>query len=109
MAFVLSSCLFNPEFHNKLLSEEYTYLDIPTNTIFYELSKITVNKDNLSGLVNYLTNMLDDQTGKIYKVSLETTERTYHKIFDERLEERLLDSVQKIPSNKIEELIKVIY
>ena len=91
------------------MSEEYTYLDIPTNTIFYELSKITVNKDNLSGLVNYLTNMLDDQTGKIYKVSLETTERTYHKIFDERLEERLLDSVQKIPSNKIEELIKIIY
>jgi len=108
IAYVLSSCLFNNEFKTNLLSNTYECLDIPTNTIFYSSSTITISQEKLQELVKYFTTMMNE-SGEIYQVEINTTENTYHKIFDERLEERLLNTLHSIPSNKFEEIISNVY
>jgi cobalamin biosynthesis Co2+ chelatase CbiK len=50
-----------------------------------------------------------NESGEIYQVEINTTDKTYHKIFDERLEERLLNTLHSIPSEKFEEIISNVY
>jgi len=108
LAYVYSSCLFNTEFHKNLLSKEYECLDIPTNTLFYNSFNITVDQVKIQELVKYFTTMMNEE-GEIYQVKINTTDKTYHKIFDERLEERLLNTLHSIPNKKLEEIICKVY
>lgn len=108
MAFVFSSCLFNEEYFNTLLTTEYKCLDIPTNTIFYNPSTINVNKDTLAALISNLTTKRDE-TGNIINVPLNTTDKVYQKEFDNTLERKILDILHKIPNIKIEQIITKVY
>ena len=108
LAYVFSSCLFNTQFHKNLLSNEYQCLDIPTNTLFYNSFNITVDQTTLEDLVKYFTTMMNEE-GEIYQVKINTTDKTYHKIFDERLEKKILDTLHSIPNNKLEEIICKVY
>ena len=108
LAYVFSSCLFNPEFHKNLLSNEYVCLDIPTNTIFYSSFNITVDQTKIKDLVKYFTTMRNE-SGILYNVDINTTDKTYHKIFDERLEEKILNTLHSIPNKKLEEIICKVY
>src|SRR6056300_1285406 len=69
LAYVFSSCLFNPEFHKNLLSNEYVCLDIPTNTIFYSSFNITVDQTKIKELVTYFTTMRNE-SGILYNVDI---------------------------------------
>jgi len=108
LAYVFSSCLFNTQFHKNLLSNEYQCLDIPTNTLFYNSFNITVDQTTLEDLVKYFTTMRNE-SGEIYEVKINTTDKTYHKIFDERLEEKIINMLHSIPNNKLEEIICKVY
>ena len=50
-----------------------------------------------------------NESGQIYQVEINTTDKTYNKIFDERLEERLLNTLHSIPNKKLEEIICKVY
>ena len=108
-AYVISSCLFNESFAKNIYSNiDYECLNIPTNTIFYNCPKIDVNKETQSNLINYITS-IRDENGKISNISLDTTDKIHHKIFDSKLESRLIDILHKIQNNKVEKIISSVY
>ena len=108
-AYVISSCLFNENFAKNIYSNiDYECLNIPTNTLFYNCPKIDVNNETQSNLINYITNIMDEN-GKISNIPLDTTDKTHHKIFDSMLESRLIEILHKIQNNKVEKIISSVY
>jgi hypothetical protein len=108
-AYVISSCLFNENFAKNIYSNiDYECLNIPTNTLFYNCPKIDVNNETQSNLINYITNIMDEN-GKISNIPLDTTDKTHHKIFDSKLESRLIEILHKIQNNKVEKIISSVY
>jgi hypothetical protein len=108
-AYVISSCLFNENFAKNIYSNiDYECLNIPTNTLFYHCPKIDVNKETQSNLINYITS-IRDENGKISNIPLDTTDKTHHKIFDSKLESRLIEILHKIQNNKVEKIISSVY
>lgn len=108
-AYVISCCLFNDHFAKNIYSNiDYDCLNIPTNTVFYHCPKIDVNNETQSNLINYITNIMDDN-GKISKIPLGTTDKTHHKIFDSKLESRLIDILHNIQNKKIQKIISSTY
>jgi hypothetical protein len=108
-AYIISSCLFNENFAKNMYSKiDYECLNIPTNTLFYNCPIIDVNKETQSNLINYITS-IRDENGKISNIALDTTDKTHHKIFDSKLESRLIDILHKIQDKKIKKIISSVY
>ena len=108
LAHVLSNCLFNEEYQYAFISQEYQCLDIPTNTIFYNTSKIIANPTTLSNFVTDITNIVDEDNIN-HNIEINTTLDIHKKIFDIKLKEKILETWYKIPNTKIEEIINKVY
>ena len=108
IAFVISSCILNNDYQVYISTMEYQCLDIPTNTLFYTKPKIEVKTETLTSFVDYLI-QIKDEAGNIKRVELHTENKTHHKIFDKRLEEKLIDILHQLSNQKINEIIKKSY
>lgn len=108
IAFVISSCILNNDYQTYISTMEYQCLDIPTNTLFYTKPKIEVKTETLTSFVDYLI-QIKDEAGNIKRVELHTENKTHHKIFDKRLEEKLIDILHQLSNQKINEIIKKSY
>ena len=108
IAFVISSCILNNDYQAYISTMEYQCLDIPTNTLFYTKPKIEVKNETLTSFVDYLI-QIKDETGNIKRVELHTQDKIHHKIFDKRLEEKLIDILHQLSNQKINEIIKKSY
>ncbi len=108
IAFVISSCILNNDYQTYISTMEYQCLDIPTNTLFYTKPKIEVKTETLTSFVDYLI-QIKDEAGNIKRVELHTENKTHHKIFDKRLEEKLINILHQLSNQKINEIIKKSY
>ena len=105
---VLVRGLFDSEYFSTI-SESYECLDIPTSSIFFKCPKVIVSdpvlvefKDSLTKVVNKDSVSEDD---KLINISLETEDKAYHQVFDQRIEVKLLETLNNLGNETLSKII----
>tara|TARA_E500000178_G_scaffold350577_1_gene409836 strand:+ start:454 stop:1056 length:603 start_codon:yes stop_codon:yes gene_type:complete len=105
---VLVRGLFFSEYFSTI-SESYECLDIPTSSIFFRCPSVIVSdlvlaefKDSLTKVVNKDSVSEDD---RFININFETEDKAYHQVFDQRLEVKLLGTLNNLSEDILSNII----
>ena len=105
---VLVRGLFFSEYFSTI-SESYECLDIPTSSIFFRCPSVIVSdlvlaefKDSLTKVVN--KDSVSEDDGFI-NINFETEDKAYHQVFDQRLEVKLLGTLNNLSEDILSNII----
>ena len=96
---VLVRGLFDSEYFSTI-SESYECLDIPTSSIFFRCPKVSVSDPVLAEFKDYLTKVVNgdsvSENDKFINIDLSTEDKAYHQVFDQRIEVKLLETLNNL-------------
>lgn len=96
---VLVRGLFDSEYFSTI-SESYECLDIPTSSIFFRCPNVIVSDVVLAEFKDFLTKVVNkdsvSEDDKLINISLETEDKAYHQVFDQRIEVKLLETLNNL-------------
>ena len=96
---VLVRGLFDSEYFSTI-SESYECLDIPTSSIFFRCPKVSVSDPVLAEFNDYLTKVVNgdsvSENDKFINIDLSTEDKAYHQVFDQRIEVKLLETLNNL-------------
>jgi len=85
--------------------EDFKLLDIPTNTIFYKNIPINIDSEKIKSFQNSITTIIN-KDNQPELIDINTENHLYQKIFDKNLESKLINTINSIPNERIEFIIK---
>lgn len=105
---VLVRGLFDSEYFSTI-SESYECLDIPTSSIFFKCPNVIVSDVVLAEFKDFLTKVVNkdsvSEDDKLINISLETEDKAYHQVFDQRIEVKLLETLNNLSYDILSKII----
>ena len=105
---VLVRGLFDSEYFSTI-SESYECLDIPTSSIFFKCPNVIVSDVVLADFKDFLTKVVNkdsvSEDDKLINISLETEDKAYHQVFDQRIEVKLLETLNNLSNETLSMII----
>ena len=105
---VLVRGLFDSEYFSTI-SESYECLDIPTSSIFFRCPKVSVSDPVLAEFKDYLTKVVNgdsvSENDKFINTDLSTEDKAYHQVFDQRIEVKLLETLNNLDNETLSMII----
>ena len=105
---VLVRGLFDSEYFSTI-SESYECLDIPTSSIFFRCPKVSVSDPVLAEFKDYLTKVVNgdsvSEIDKFVNEDLSTEDKAYHQVFDQRIEVKLLETLNNLDNETLSMII----
>jgi hypothetical protein len=105
---VLVRGLFDSEYFSTI-SESYECLDIPTSSIFFKCPNVIVSDVVLAEFKDFLTKVVNkdsvSEDDKLINISLETEDKAYHQVFDQRIEVKLLETLNNLSNETLSMII----
>ena len=105
---VLVRGLFDSEYFSTI-SESYECLDIPTSSIFFRCPKVSVSDPVLAEFKDYLTKVVNgdsvSENDKFINIDLSTEDKAYHQVFDQRIEVKLLETLNNLDNETLSMII----
>ena len=91
------------------ISESYECLDIPTSSLFFKCPNVEVASDVLGEFKRYLTSVVNNDSvsedDKFINIDLSTEDKAYHQVFDQRLEAKLLETLNNLNNETLSKII----
>jgi len=100
LAYYIVNMMIDEDFEGN----NFKLLNIPTNTIFYD-SIINIDSNKIKSFQNSITTIID-KDNQPELIDINTENRVYQKIFDKNLESKLINTINNIPNERIEFIIK---
>ena len=105
---VLVRGLFDSEYFSTI-SESYECLDIPTSSIFFRCPKVSVSDPVLAEFKDSLTKVVNgdsvSENDKFINIDLSTEDKAYHQVFDQRIEVKLLETLNNLDNETLSMII----
>ena len=105
---VLVRGLFDSEYFSTI-SESYECLDIPTSSLFFRCPKVSVSDPVLAEFKDSLTKVVNgdsvSENDKFINIDLSTEDKAYHKVFDQRIEVKLLETLNNLDNETLSMII----
>lgn len=105
---VLVRGLFDSEYFSTI-SESYECLDIPTSSIFFRCPKVIVSDPVLVEFKDSLTKVVNgdsvSENDKFINIDLSTEDKAYHQVFDQRIEVKLLETLNNLSNETLSMII----
>ena len=105
---VLVRGLFDSEYFSTI-SESYECLDIPTSSIFFRCPKVRVSDPVLAEFKDSLTKVVNgdsvSENDKFINIDLSTEDKAYHQVFDQRIEVKLLETLNNLDNETLSMII----
>ena len=100
--------LFDSEYFSTI-SESYECLDIPTSSIFFKCPKVIVSDPVLVEFKDYLTKVINkdsvSEDDRFININFETEDKAYHQVFDQRIEVKLLVTLNNLSDDILSKII----
>ena len=105
---VLVRGLFDSNYFSTI-SESYECLDIPTSSLFFKCPNVEVDSDVLGEFKRYLTSVVNNDSvsedDKFINIDLSTEDEAYHQVFDQRIEVKLLKTLNNLNNDTLSKII----
>ena len=105
---VLVRGLFDSNYFSTI-SESYECLDIPTSSLFFKCPNVEVDSDVLGEFKRYLTSVVNNDSvsedDKFINIDLSTEDKAYHQVFDQRIEVKLLKTLNNLNNDTLSKII----
>ena len=91
------------------ISDSYECLDIPTSSLFFKCPSVIVSDTVLVEFRDYLTKVVNgdsvSEDDKFINVDLSTEDKAYHQVFDQRIESKLLGTLNNLNDETLSKII----
>jgi hypothetical protein len=101
LAYYIVNIMIDEDFEGN----NFQILNIPTNTLFYDSININIDNDKIISFQNSITTIIN-KDNQPELIDINTDNRVYQKIFDKNLESKLINTINNIPNERIEFIIK---
>ena len=91
------------------ISDSYECLDIPTSSLFFKCPSVIVSDTVLVEFRDFLTKVVNgdsvSEDDKFINVDLSTEDKAYHQVFDQRIEVKLLETLNNLNDETLSKII----